>query len=346
MHALPTVLSRRSFFAAAGLAVGATALAACSSSEAPSTGAAPSPATPAAAAFPVTIPAVEGEVTIKAAPAKVVSVGTFRDVDAAVALGVVPLATADISTFIEGGISPWVKAKLGSQKAPELLDTSDALPFEKVAALAPDLILATDDSSIGDEYAQLSQLAPTLSSANGYNKDTWQVTTGRIGKALGRDDAATGLVAQVEGAITAAKAANPGFAGKTFTIGPVTADGTVNTINSDTDASAVFMKQLGLTLSPKVLGLPSASLPGRAVVGPENLAVLDADVLILTFNTPAARQQLEASTVFQKIPAVVRGSYIALDLPTAIAIGFPSALSIPYALEQSVPKIAAALAKS
>jgi len=184
-----------------------------------------------------------------------------------------------------------------------------------------------------------------LSTRDGYNKDVWQVTTSRIGQLLGRADAAAALVAQVEGAIAAARADHPGFAGKTFTIGPVTADGQVNTINSMTDASVVFLAQLGLTLSPRVTGLPTSSIPGRALISAEQLSLIDADVLLLTFTTPQARERLEADPLFKRIPAVQRGSYVPLDLPTALAIAFPSALSIPYALQHSVPSIAAALAR-
>jgi iron complex transport system substrate-binding protein len=152
-------------------------------------------------------------------------------------------------------------------------------------------------------------------------------------------------VAQTEKAVADTKAANPGFAGRTFTIGPVQADGTINTISSDTDASARFMQELGLRLSPAVTSLPPGNFPGRAVVSPESLNAIDADVMILTYSSPDAQARLEANEVFKRIPAVQRGAYVALDLTTAIAIAFPSALSIPYAIEQSVSKIAAALSK-
>jgi iron complex transport system substrate-binding protein len=226
-----------------------------------------------------------------------------------------------------------------------LMEVTDGLPLEQITAARPDLVLGTDYSGLDEDYGLVSRIAPTLSSAAGYNKDTWQTTTTRVGQALGRSAEATALIAQTEKVVADVKAANPGFAGKTFTIGPVQADGTINTISSPTDASARFMQQIGLTLSPAVTSLPPGNFPGRAVVSPESLNTIDADVLILTFNSPEARRRLETTELFQRIPAVQRGSYVALDLPTAIAIGFPSALSIPFALEQSVPKIAEALAR-
>ncbi|MBW0102731.1 ABC transporter substrate-binding protein [Pseudonocardia sp. KRD291] len=292
----------------------------------------------------MTIEGSEGPVTVEAAPSRVVSVGQYRDTDAAVGLGVVPLATPDISTFIAGGISPWVAARLPGAP-PELFRTEQGLPIERIAAFAPDLILATDYRNLSADHPTLSRIAPTLSPESGYNRDVWQVTTARVGRALGRTEQATRLVAEVETAIRTAREGNPGFAGRTFTIGPVQANGTVNTVNSTSDASALFLQQLGLQLAPAVVPLQGNAIPGRAVVSPEQLDVLDADVMILTFTTPQARARLEADELFRRIPAVRRGAYIALDLPTTLAIGFPSALSIPFALERSVPRIAAALSR-
>lgn len=209
---------------------------------------------------------------------------------------------------------------------------------------AAHLILATDRQRLADEYEQLSQIAPTLSWAEGYNQDDWTTTTTRVGEALGRADEAQAQLTRTNDAIAAAIDAHPQLAGLTFTLGPVTADGAVNTINSTADASAEFLAQLGMELSPTVTSLPSSGIPGRAVISPEELELLDADVLLLTFNTPEARTTLEANELFQRVPAVRDGRYVALDLPIALAIGFPSALSIRYGLEQVLPKVAAALA--
>ncbi|MGW4486157.1 hypothetical protein ACWEOE_20225 [Amycolatopsis sp. NPDC004368] len=66
-------------------------------------------------------------------------------------------------------------------------------------------------------------------------------------------------------------------------------------------------------------------------------------MLVLTYTTPASRAQTEALPLFQQLPAVKRGSYIALDLTTAIALAFPSVLSVPYGLKEVVPKISGAI---
>ncbi|TCK22925.1 iron complex transport system substrate-binding protein [Pseudonocardia endophytica] len=295
--------------------------------------------------FPVTVEGIEGPTTVDAEPQRVVTVGTYRDIDAALALGVVPVAAAELPPMIPGGITPWAKERIGGSPMPELFATTGGMPFEKIASLAPDLIIGTDYSGLANDYGTLSGIAPTLSSASGYNKDTWQVTTNRVGQALGRARAAADTVARIEAAIRAAREQNPGFAGRTFTIGPVTPDGTVYTINSTNDASARFLSDLGLTLSPSVLGLAGDRLPGRAVVSPELLRTLDADVMILSYSNAASRQKVEAEPLFQQIPAVRRGAYVPVETTTAVSIAFPSALSIPYGLQKTIPLIAAALTR-
>jgi iron complex transport system substrate-binding protein len=60
--------------------------------------------------------------------------------------------------------------------------------------------------------------------------------------------------------------------------------------------------------------------------------------------TPDDRRALESNELFQRLEAVRRGSYIALELPVGISMGYPSLLSTPYALDKIVPQLAEALA--
>jgi iron complex transport system substrate-binding protein len=315
-----------------GAAAGAVTLSACSSSETPATGGGGSTSSTRV------VKGALGDITVPAEPRRIVSVGQYRDTDAAVALGVVPLLSPDLSAFLEGGVSPWVEAALDGAELP--LYDSDELPYEEIIAARPDLILATDRSALeGQEYATLSKIAPTLSWQNGYNKDDWRTTTLRVGDALGLKSEAAGVVARVEGAVTAARSDHRQLTGKTFTLGPVLEADSVNTINSVDDASARFFNELGLVLAPSVRKLEDTAFPGRSTVSLEQLDLLDADVMMLTFNNPQVREELESNPVFQQLPAVREGRYVALDLPAALAMGFPSALSIEYALEQVLPLV-------
>lgn len=336
----------------AGLGASAALLAGCSSdSDSDGKGAGTSPGATGSGsaggakapqgAFPVTVPGKEGSVTVKSAPKRVVAAGYLRDTDLALALGLPLVGAAGNATF-PSGLAPWQKPAT----KPDLFDTTNGLPFEQIAALHPDLILASDDYGLAQDYGTLAKIAPTLSYEAGVGADTWQTMTTRVGTAVGKKAEAQQLVTQTQAAIASAKAKNPALAGKTFTFGPVSSLTSIYTINSTADASAQFFAQLGMVLSPKVTSLPNSSTPRRAEISPEQLKLLDADVLILSFPSPSIRAAFEAQPVFGQLAAVKRGSYIALDMGTAVSLAFPSVLSIPYGLSTMVPKLVAAAGKA
>ncbi|MDX6744042.1 ABC transporter substrate-binding protein [Actinocorallia sp. A-T 12471] len=331
-------LTRRSFL----LTLSAAALtAACGGGEdTPET----TPSGGAAAGFPVTINGKEGKTVLQSAPSRVVSVGFLRDTDEAVSLGVVPVAVTPAINF-PSGLPPWVEAKLGG-KAPEQLAYEDSLPFEKIAALTPDLILATDSYGLADDFADLSAIAPTLSYEKDVAEDSWQTRATRIGQALGKGDEAAQLVKDVSDRITKVKEDNKAlFAGKTFTFSLLNAEGSLATVTLAEDASAKFLSELGLTLSDKVTKLPQAGPAGRAVVSPERTDVLDADIVLFSFRNEDERKKVEGDRLFQGLDAVKRGAYVPLDVGTALSMAFPSTLSIPYALDKIVPQLVAAAGK-
>ncbi|MGH3616064.1 MAG: iron-siderophore ABC transporter substrate-binding protein [Pseudonocardia sp.] len=293
------------------------------------------PPAPGAAGFPLILVGEEGTATIPALPQRVITVGFQRDTDTALALGVTPVAMARHFMF-PSGIAPWVEPAL-TGPMPELLDTTKGMPFERIAGLRPDLILATDDFVLPDNYARLTRIAPTVSYVDGVESDTWQQRTTHIGKALGRDEEAKQVIAVIEAKIMRAARANPAFAGKTFSRS-YAYERKLRTMISG-DASVALLEQLGLKISPEVAALPQADTPGRATVSPENLDVLDADVMLISYPTAADRAFLESSPLFQQLDAVRNGTYILLDNSVSPALGFPSALSIPYGLDRTVAAV-------
>lgn len=292
------------------------------------------------AGFPVTLQGKEGAATIRAEPRRVIAVGYQRDTDTALALGVTPIAMVE-NTLFPNLIAPWVEAELTGPK-PELLNTANGLPFEKIAGLRPDLILATDSYELTDNYARLAEIAPTLSYVDGVDSDTWQQRTAHIGKALGRDEQAQKIIADIENKIKKAAQDNPAFAGKTFSISAV-GSGQLETVLKG-DAAVTFLEQLGLRISPEVAALPQSGNPGRANVSLENLGVLDADIVFVNYVSDDDRTLIESNQVFQRLDAVKNGNYLVLGLPVALATGFPSPLSIPYGLDRTVTAVAKALA--
>jgi iron complex transport system substrate-binding protein len=295
-------------------------------------------------AFPVTITQKVAPVTIDKEPARVVALD-FPSADAAVALGVVPVGMAKLA-YVEGGVQQWTKGALKGQQ-PELFPTGDGFPFETIARLDPDVILATNTwPLIADNWEKLNAIAPVVGHIEAPNMDTWQQGVTQIGKALGRSEQAQQLISQVEGAIAGARTANPKFSGKTVSFFNYV-DG-VHVINSDSDVSIKFLKELGFAgVTQAVAAMPSAGVGGRAPVSPENYKLLEADLILGT--TSAARAPFDAlakHATFSKVPAVARGAYVQLDIGPATAMAFPSALSLPYAVNTLVPQMAKAMGAS
>jgi iron complex transport system substrate-binding protein len=329
-------LNRRLFLAGAAAGAATLGLTACSDDRS----APPTPTAAGSGGFPVTVVGKEGTATIPALPQRVVALGFERDAETALALGVTPIAMSESSLY-PNLIAPWTEAKLTGSK-PELLNTSEGFPFEKIVGLRPDVILATDSNTLADNYARLTQIAPTVSYIQSVESDTWQQRTDLIGKVLGRSEQAQTVITETEDKIKKAAQDNPTFAGKTVSFTVVAGREVYTVLEKDT--SGTFLKQLSLTISPKVTALPESSYPGRALVSLENLGVLEADVVIVTYQSDDDRTFLEASQLFQQLNAVKNGAYIPLDLVVSVAMAYPSPLSIPYALEGMAPSVAKALA--
>lgn len=331
----PRPLSRRLFLAGAAAGAATLGLTACGSG-----GNASAAAPSGVAGFPVTLTGKEGTATISAPPERVVALGFQRDAETVLALGVTPVAMT-ASVIFPSGVAPWAEPALPN-RTPELLDTGDGLPFEKIAGLQPDVILATDSYELTDAYDRLTRIAPTVSYIEGPDSDTWQQRVELIGKVLGRGEQAEQVLTGTQNKIDQAVADNPAFAGKVFTFSYV-AGGVLEALVGD-DASVTFLEQLGLTISPEVAALPQSSEPGRAPISPENLGVLDTEVMIVAAQTDDDRRTFESNPLFPQLNAVKNGNYIPIPFPVAAAMGFPSPLSIPYALDGLVPAVARVLA--
>lgn len=175
--------SRRGALAAT-VVLASALLTACSSS-APD---AASTTTPAAEQVPEAGYAVEharGTTELETAPLRVVTLEPV-ETDTAVALGVVPVGSAVLS--VEAGVPAYLGAEA---QGIELVGTVPEPSLEAVAALQPDLILGTE-SRHSDLYDQLAAIAPTVFMAT--QTDPWQENVLLVGRALGREDDAQGLL--------------------------------------------------------------------------------------------------------------------------------------------------------
>ncbi|MGH3566478.1 MAG: ABC transporter substrate-binding protein [Pseudonocardia sp.] len=159
--------------------------------------------------------------TIEAEPTRVVALD-FPSADAALALGVVPVGMAEV-TYVEGGVLDWTKAALGDHE-PEIFNVDDGFPFETIARLDPDVILAVNTYPyIADHWDQLNAIAPVVGHVEEPFVDPWQEGVSQIGKALGRSAEAQQLISDVESSIAEARTAHPEFAGETVSFSATSA---------------------------------------------------------------------------------------------------------------------------
>ena len=136
----------------------ATTPAACGSDADKSAG---SSAGTASAGFPVTLKNTFGETTIPEKPERIVTLG-WNAQDVVYALGETPVGMPKVTYGqTAAGTTAWGAGEFDPAKT-TLLDTGDKYPFEKIAALKPDVILAPYEGFDEATYKTLSGIAPTV----------------------------------------------------------------------------------------------------------------------------------------------------------------------------------------
>ncbi|MDQ7993527.1 MAG: ABC transporter substrate-binding protein, partial [Propionicimonas sp.] len=163
---------------------------------------------------PVTIEHRYGEAEITERPQRIVSLDTqwtdvLASLDAPLVGHLQDLTLQDELPWQEGldDSTPLV--------ASSAADTGAIL--EEIIALDPDLIVVTYLVEDEQDYADLADIATTISTLSDSQVDTWQDIAGAAGQVLGDTEAADAVVADVEGQVAAIGEELPGLAGKTFT---------------------------------------------------------------------------------------------------------------------------------
>src|SRR6185312_813786 len=194
-------LSRRGFFGAAA-AAGLLIATACSTNK--SSNGSPSS---------VTVKHVFGETAVPAPPKRVVSAGLTGQ-DDLLAVGVVPIAVTNWWGDQPFGVWPWAQSKLGGAQ-PEVLDLGNGIQIDRIAALKPDLIVATNAGVDEETYKKLSEIAPTIpQSGQEAFFEPWKQQAAAIGQAAFKFDEMAALVKAVEDKFTEIAQNNPQFSGK------------------------------------------------------------------------------------------------------------------------------------
>lgn len=340
------------------LATAALLLAACSSdagtSAAPalsgSTAGADSSA--AAAAFPITVSHAFGTTTIDAKPERVATVA-WANHDAALALGVVPVGMAE-QTYGDddaNGIHPWTAEQmttLGAEQLPVLFDETDAIEVEAVAETEPDVILAAFSGITKEEYATLSEIAPTIAYPDAAWGAPWDTALLTNATALGLEAEATSYIEGIDADIATALAEHPQIAGKTamFTYLDPTDLSSVG-YYSAIDARARYLTDLGLTTPASIEKLSAGSEEFFGSVSAENADTFNDVDIIFGYGDEKLLGTLQAHPLLGTIPAIKNGSVVFIEdgTPLAAAVSPPTALSLRWSLSDYLPLIAAAADK-
>lgn len=296
------------------------------------------PAGATSAGFPRTFRTAHGSIRIPDEPRRIVTLG--REAEVVLALGITPVGM--LGAEFGDGVEPYLRNRIAGRDV-EILDVTDGAPFERIAALNPDVILAGTYVALDAEHARLSEIAPVVGYVRGSYVDTWQEQATLIGQALGREAAAATEVDRRETRIRRIAARHPSWRGRTFSLSFNYQPGTLTSVTKQEDIAIRLLGQFGLRLSPQVSRLKAANEFGQPDISYELVSVLDAHVMIVAHATRDIRTQLERLPTFATLPAVREGRYVRLDLTTVSVLRTPMLLGIDHALDTMVPQIENAL---
>lgn len=330
--------SRRTLLAATPL----IALAACGSTdEATQTpaaqGAAPED-TSDTGAFPVTVEHALGSATIEAQPTRIVTLG-WGSQDVLWSLGLQAVGIPEVTYGgLEDGTYPWWEGHFDAATTEFLPNpTSGEVPFEQITALAPDLILAVYSGITADDYATLSQIAPTVAYPDEPWLTSWQDQATLIGQAVGKSDEAAALVADTEDDLASRATEHPALQGKTFSY--ISADPATLYVYLPGDPRVDMLHELGLVDADGVTALASSEQTFYAELAKERVRDIDSDIVV---GYGMTRDELRADPVYATLPAVANDAVAWLEDQSLVSATSATVLNIPWQLDRLLPLLDAA----
>lgn len=293
--------------------------------------------------FPVVINHALGSIRLERAPERVAVIGVETE-DIVFGLGVLPvMVEKNFWGGDEQGYLPWFKEALSAagKPLPGLVNSYPEIDIETLVGIKPDLILAQQSGITPAVYRQLSAVAPVLA----YPDKPWLTGVPQLidttAAALGKPAEAEKLHAQLNGIYAGYRRRYPQLAHYTFAYFYAAERMSHLSIYPANDPRVATLNGLGLRLAPFMEKLSIREGGFTANIGLENADMLnDTDIVFTWFGSEEDRRALENNPLFASIPAVKRGSYIALTdkaLSTAMYYGTP--LSLKWALPKFMPEL-------
>lgn len=287
----------------------------------------------------VTVNHAFGSTFVPAPPKRVISAG-FTEQDDLLALGVVPIATTEWFGDEPYAVWPWAQAKLGSAQ-PTVLSLKNGIEVDRIAALGPDLIVATNAGVDAGTYQQLSAIAPTIpQSGPAPFFEPWKEQANTIAQAVFQANAMASLIGNIDAKFTGIAKSYPQFRGKKI----LSMQG--STYWEDSAIAALpgwkteWLTQMGFVIPREIdaFGRPNDE---RAYVPLDQIgSVLSvADVLLWRTESDADVAALLANPAI----AAFGNRNVFTNKVQAGAIAFSSPLSLPMVADQLPPMLAKAL---
>lgn len=311
----------------AAIAASALALTACSSS---GTTTEETSSASADGEWPRTVTHELGDLTLEAAPERIVSTspsvtGTLLAMDAPV-IATAATTVSDI-TDDKGFFSQW--ADVADEKGVEVLYDNLEFDLEALIAAEPDLVVVSTSGadSVADHYDEIAELFPTI--AVDYSGQSWQDLATQLGDAIGDEDGAEAAIDDFDEYSAAAaekiEAPEGGIAiaswGSNYEqIG----------VGKTTGPQADVFEALGITVNEADESLDASEQPRDdfAFVAPENTtAALSGDAIFLLAAGDDVAAEFMADPTLQNLDAVKSGSVYGLGL-TSFRVDYYSGKAI------------------
>lgn len=342
----------RSFRIGGAALVAAAALAALAAPTASAS--TPAPSEPAGdVEYPIVIEHALGTTTIEEKPERVATVN-WANHEVPLALGVVPVgfAAANFGDDDGDGLLPWVAEKLDELGAdvPVLFDETDGIDFEAVADTEPDVILAAYSGLTDEDYATLSEIAPTVAYPEAAWATAWRDMITFNSTAIGMAPEGEALIASIEAEIADTVAEYPQLAGRStmFMTHIDPTDLSEIGFYTTNDTRVQFFEDLGLTFPESVSELSANTEDFASSQSSEQIDVFDDVDIIVTYGDEDNElvNQVASDPLLSQIPAVERGSVVVLpgSEPLGTAAN-PTPLAISWVLEDYVTLLAEAADK-
>ena len=334
------------FLGLSAAAVMTIGLAACS----PTTAESSDSTSTATGVFPVTVQHALGETVIETQPERVTTIG-WGNQDVALALGIAPVGVDDQTWSMDGsdglGVYEWTLdayEALGADE-PVVFSTADGTDFEKIADTQPDAILAGYSGVTEEDYATLTEIAPTVAYPDAAWLTPWRDVILTDSAALGLADEGQTLVDDLDQQIADATA-DSAFEGKKAAFFYMSAaDLSTISIYGQGDSRTAFLSDLGFDL-PELAGDGDTFYQDVSAENADQLA--DIDVIVSYGDSDELLKALQADPLWSTLTAVQNGAVVSVGSGDALSGAVtPTALSIPWMLEDYVALLdgAVALAK-